>query len=61
MMLRHLDLVIEAKGERRAVLEMRKLWGFYMKGIRGAAEIRRRVNALETADQLRALLASLEL
>ena len=61
MMLRHLDLVIEAKGERRAVLEMRKLWGFYMKGIRGAAEIRRRVNALETADALRALLASIEL
>ena len=61
MMLRHLDLVIEAKGEHRAVLEMRKLWGFYMKGVRGAAEIRRRVNALETAEALRGLLASIEL
>ncbi len=61
LMLRHLDLVVAAKGEHRAVLEMRKLWGFYMKGVRGAAEIRRRVNALERADDLRLLLEELDL
>ena len=59
VMRRHLDLAIERKGEKRAVREMRKLWSFYMKGIPGAAEIRRRINSMETRAELLKLLAEI--
>lgn len=38
--LRHLDLAIAQKGEQRAVREMRKQFGWYVKGMRGAGQLR---------------------
>lgn len=44
--LRHARLLCGWKGERHAVLEMRKHFAWYLKGMRGAAELRRRINVL---------------
>lgn len=53
MLLRHLELAVQAKGEYVAVREMRKHTGWYIKGMAGAAGIRRIVNTASTAAQLR--------
>ena len=53
---KHLALVVGEKGEKRAVLEMRKHLGWYFKGMPGAAEMRRRVNAVTTEREIRELL-----
>lgn len=53
---KHLELVIGEKGEKRAVLEMRKHLGWYIKGLPGAAEMRRRVNTVTTGDEMRSLI-----
>ena len=53
---KHLALVIGEKGEKRAVLEMRKHMGWYFKGLPGAAEMRRRVNTVTTGEEIRELL-----
>ena len=59
MLLRHIDLVCRYKGDHTAVREMRKHIGWYIKGIRGATEIRRKVNTIDDADQLRKTVKSL--
>lgn len=51
--LRHLDLMLEYKGEYLAVREMRKHAAWYLKGLWGAAEARNRINQCETPDQMR--------
>lgn len=53
MLLKHLDVVIEDKGERIAVREMRKHVGWYVKGMHGAAAFRQQVNRIDDATQLR--------
>lgn len=58
--LSHLSLMIESKGERAGIAESRKHLGWYMKGIRGAAELRNRINCAEDLDELRTLLLSLK-
>lgn len=55
VMLRHVKLICEYKGERVAMLEARKHAAWYMKGIRGAANYRREIGSLETYSQLEAL------
>lgn len=52
----HLRLMIEAKGENRGVLEMRKHLGWYIKGMPGAARIRQDMMKAEAADQVNELL-----
>ena len=42
IMLKEIQLMMEYKGEHTALLEARKHTGWYMRGIRGAAELRRR-------------------
>ena len=59
VMLWQLDLMQEQKGEYAAVREMRKHAGWYMKGIHGAAEIRRTVNKIDSAEELRSFLTFL--
>ncbi|MBP5210002.1 MAG: tRNA dihydrouridine synthase DusB [Clostridia bacterium] len=54
--LTQLSLAAEEKGERRAVPEVRKQIAAYVSGFRGAADVRRRVNAAVTCDEVRALL-----
>ena len=51
-MLKHFELLRRIKGERTAVMEMRKHFGWYTKGVRGAAELRRQVNTAADADQM---------
>ena len=51
-MLRHLAGIRELKGENRAVVEMRKHIGWYVKGIRGAAAFRRKVNSINDYQML---------
>ncbi|MBR5731802.1 MAG: tRNA dihydrouridine synthase DusB, partial [Firmicutes bacterium] len=52
MMRRHFELLRELKGDYTALMEMRKHFGWYTKGIRGAAELRRQVNTAQSADEL---------
>lgn len=57
MMLLHLDKLIEEKGEKRAVFEMRKHVGWYMKGRPHATELRRKVNNITSDNELREFLS----
>ena len=58
MMTRHLNLMAAFKNERIAVFEMRKHVGWYLKGVHGAAEMRRRINTINDIDELRAFMKS---
>ena len=53
---KHLDFVIEAKGEYVAVREMRKHIAWYLKGIRGSADIRRAINTVKDTTGMKELL-----
>lgn len=57
MALTHLDMVVADKGEYIGVREMRKHLAWYIKGLRGAARMRERINALEKVDQVKSALA----
>lgn len=56
MMRRHFMMLMEDKGEKRAVFEMRKHVGWYMKGQPHATELRRTVNMINTAEELERVL-----
>jgi tRNA-dihydrouridine synthase B len=47
--LHHYGVMVEEWGEARAVPQMRKHLGYYLKGFRGASELRERVMRTETA------------
>ena len=51
--------MLEEKGEYTGVRVMRKHVGWYLKGMRGAAEMRRRINEMESADEIFSALDSL--
>lgn len=53
----HTLLMVEAKGERRGVLEMRKHSQQYIKGIRGCKILRERLMKVETFEDIEKLLA----
>lgn len=55
MALRHLDLMVEDKGES-ALWEMRKHAAWYMKGMPGAARLREQVNKAKSLEELRGIL-----
>ncbi len=56
----HLNLMIQSKGERAGIAESRKHLGWYMKGIRGASELRNRINSAESLEELTAILQTLK-
>ena len=56
IILEHLDLVIQEKGEYTAVREMRKHIAWYIKGQKDATKIRERINEIEDKDELRQVL-----
>ena len=60
MMIRHLELLTELKGENFGVKEFRKFVVWYTKGMRGAAHIRQKVNYIEDLEQMREGLNSEE-
>ncbi len=55
----HLYLLVEDKGEHVGVREMRKHAGWYLKGLTGAANLRKEVNEQETLDAMESLLLSM--
>ncbi|WP_077614587.1 tRNA dihydrouridine synthase DusB [Caenibacillus caldisaponilyticus] len=52
----HLDRLVKLKGEEIAVKEMRKHAAWYLKGLRGANSVRKKINLCERADELKAIL-----
>lgn len=62
--LRHYDMLLQWKPERVAVNEMRKHVGWYVSGMRGAAQLRASINLVEdpneAKDMLRAFAESAE-
>lgn len=54
---RHMELMCREKGEHRAMREARKHVAWYLKGMRGAAELRRRAGQLCTLEDLDVLIA----
>ena len=59
LLLRHIEMVCEDKGEHAAVREMRKHVGWYIKGMRGATQVRRRINTAGTLEEMRQILTEL--
>lgn len=56
MLLKHLDGLVELKGELSAVKELRKHVVWYTKGMHGASKLRQTVNFIESADEIREVL-----
>lgn len=54
----HFERLMQLKGEKVAVREMRKHASWYLKGIRGNGKIRNVINQIETAAELRTLLST---
>lgn len=52
VMIKHIKLICEYKGERVGIREARKHAAWYIKGIKGAAAYRQQVGALESIEQL---------
>jgi nifR3 family TIM-barrel protein len=55
MALRHFDMVCGNKGHK-GMFEMRKQLGWYLKGMKGAAQLRQDINKLEDEEQIKKLL-----
>ncbi len=53
MMLQHLDSLVELKGERTAVLEMRSHGPWYLKGIEHASHLRKQLSQARTRDEFK--------
>jgi len=56
MLIRHLEMLCEDKGEAIAVKEIRKFVGPYTKGMRGATALRRQINQVTDAKTIKTLL-----
>ena len=56
----HLDRLIHLKGEKIAVMEMRKHASWYLKGVKGNGKARKLINAAETRDELVDILRTFE-
>ena len=54
--LRHARMLIAYKGEYIGVREMRKHISWYMKGVKGAAELRTKINMANSYDEIEKLL-----
>lgn len=52
----HMERLIKLKGERVAIMEMRKHAAWYLKGLQGNGRVRNRINECETREQLIKLL-----
>lgn len=53
---KHIMLEIEEKGERTAVLEMRKHIAWYLKNMKDATKLREKINKINKVDELEACL-----
>lgn len=57
---RHLDMVVAELGEEHGVREMRKHLAWYLKGMRGAAQMRAKIMAATTVSEVHELLVHYE-
>lgn len=48
----HMDRLIKIKGERVAIMEMRKHAAWYLRGLKGNGKVRSLINHTETSDGL---------
>lgn len=55
MALRHFDMVCSYKGHK-GMFEMRKQLGWYLKGMKGATQLRQEINKLEDEEKVKKLL-----
>ena len=53
LMVEQMTLAVQYKGERVASHEARKHCGWYISGVRGAAQLRRRAGELQTLDDIK--------
>ena len=60
MLIRHLEMLCEEKGEDIAVKEIRKFVGWYTKGMRGAPAVRREINHLTDAGTMTEIFSRLK-
>jgi tRNA-dihydrouridine synthase B len=56
MMIRHLEMLVDLKGERSGVCEMRKHIAWYIKGMRNAASVREKVFSMTSVIEIIRLL-----
>jgi len=56
----HMDRLIDLRGERIAMMEMRSHMAWYMKGLPGAATVKREIVQMETRNSMVQLLAKYE-
>lgn len=54
----HLHRLVDLKGERTGVAEMRKHAAWYLKGMKGSTEVKNQLNQATTKDEMRSLLLS---
>ena len=59
MMIRHLDMTVEDKGEYIGVRELRKHIGWYTAGMPGSARLRVSINRAESLEEMKELIAGL--
>ena len=59
MALRHMDMMLAFRSERGVLLEMRKHIAWYLQGARGCAQLRGRINGIDTLAEVRAALMAL--
>ncbi|MCQ2551361.1 MAG: tRNA dihydrouridine synthase DusB [Clostridia bacterium] len=52
MIIRHLNMVVDLKGEYVGIRQMRKHVGWYIKGMHGSAKLRGRINEIEDMESL---------
>lgn len=57
--IRHYDMLLGWKSEHVAVSEMRKHIGWYLHGVRGAAQLRAKINTMEDPNQVKDALRAL--
>ena len=57
--IRHYDMLLGWKPEHVAVSEMRKHIGWYLHGVRGAAQLRAAINQMENPDEVKDTLYAL--
>lgn len=57
--LRHYDMLMGWKTEHIAIAEMRKHIGWYLHGVRGAAQLRQQINLMDDPAEVRATLLAL--
>jgi len=56
---RHLEMLIADKGEVTGVRESRRFVAYYLKGMKGSAEVRGELNYANTADDVKRLIEKL--